>query len=183
MQNYSTPCWRNWSGNHNFVPNPYVVTEEPCFKGLWFLFFFFPSHPFISILGEFFIFSLWGLPYCDTLFLAWRWGWDHWMLPERCLRHWRKDWFALLARKRHPHLWQWGGTAACVIETSISQMNPRRTLRRVANAVLSTPKVHPEILQTTDDLKQATSLYTPQPANKCDRTIQSHFSLTNLCKY
>lgn len=53
----------------------------------------------------------------------------------------------------------------------------------MVDAVLSTLEVHPEIIQTNDNLKYGTSLYTSQPANKRDRTIESHFSITSLCEY
>jgi len=62
-------------------------------------------------------------------------------------------------------------------------MELRRRLRTMVNTVLSTLKVHPETLQTTGNSKQAASLYTSRPAKICEQTIQSHLSITGLCKY
>lgn len=73
------------------------------FRGLWFVGFF-PTHHFISVLGELFIFSSGGLPCCETWcqFLARQRGWVREMpphSPECCLWGWGQDWLTLLVGK------------------------------------------------------------------------------------
>lgn len=146
-------------------------------KGLWFPGCF-------SKLGEFLIFSTRGLPYCKA-----------YSLPEgselggsflttqstackapgvSCLP--RGD----VGLGAAPMPLQGGVTAASATETSIRQMKLRWKLRRAANAVLSILKLCPRYCKPQIIYS---SLYMPQPANKCDQAIQSHFGITCLCKY
>lgn len=143
----------------------------------------------MSILREFFIFSLGGLPYlisCLTKGLSLQ---DAPSQPRVLPARLKEGLVCLVCQKtmwglvQHSRLQQWVVASTRVIEMSISQMKLGWRLRRVVNAIPSTLKLHPEILQITDNLKQAISLHTSQPANKCDQIIHSHFSITSLCKY
>lgn len=168
MQSYSTTYQRNWNENHNFVANLYEARQEPYFKGtvISSVFFKLPK-----TLGEFFTFSIGGLPYCKPF-----------SLPEErselvgcflttqttaCKAAGRAGLPCLpegdVGLGEYPHLWQEG-----VTETSIKQMKPRWKLKRVANAVLVTLVVHLRYYKP-----QTNSLYTLQSTNKCDQTTQS----------
>lgn len=186
MQSYSTTYQRNRNENHNFVAKMYEVRQEPYLKGLWFPGYF-SKLPKTSVV--FLIFSIRGLPYCKPYSLP-KEGSDLvgcflTTQATACKASGRAGLSCLpegdlgLGAAPKPLA---RGCHCCQCHKNIHQENGTEIeVQESGKYCPEHSESLPKILQSIDNLKQF--IYLTQPANKCDQTIQSHFSITCLCKF